>query len=817
MSASLQVVALISGGKDSLFSLLHCLQNGHRVVALANLHPPAGPTHPNHDASGSASVPKDDEEQDMNSFMYQTVGHQVIPWYADALGLPIYRREIQGSAVQAGRYYDTSEPRLRVDDETEDLFQLLQEVLGNHPEVNAVSSGAILSTYQRTRVDSIAIRLGLTPLAYLWQYPALPPPSARLDSLTGLLDDMAAAGCDARIIKIATGGMKETMLWSNVADPRTRSRLVAGMTPFYTGHEFWLRGAVLGEGGEYETLAADGPHPLWKKRLVFDHDQITTVTGEGGVYHTRLGGVATAEKEPESGQDEALVRVPELLDAQFIAVQSRVVSRTDDDDLAITNTTVSQSPTVFRPRQLPKAVMNISPADIILSNVIADDTGHDAASQMSQIVMQVKTYLSSVDPFTSTSHAVSALLLLSDMSDFVIVNPVYASLFLSGEPNPPARVTVAVDLPPHVKVSVSLVVSRSQRSQLRGLHVQSRSYWAPANIGPYSQAVSEPLAIDTEHSNVHDAARLEAVHVAGQIPLVPQSMEVLAGTFQEQGVLSLQHLWRIGQERGVDVWPWGVAFLPSTDHANVHAEAAYRVWFHAHIAASRTSDSGNSSEDEQDQDVWFAQHDLFSANGRTANATTCGDHLHLLPNDAVVDWSASVNPRCPPFLAVEVVSLPRDAPIEWWSLGIANIASPSSGASFTSRSFSWGAVANLVVAARHEEDSWAPSRVSFVSIVFSAGATAGNLPSFDRIMDDMELVDKPNMRQSSSVHATLFLSAQGSLQATEVLSSLGLDSAPAIVPCRRLWGSVSAADTDADLYGRPLQSVDAAVLLRLDG
>jgi len=37
------VIALVSGGKDSFFSLLHCAANGHRVVALANLHP-AKPT-----------------------------------------------------------------------------------------------------------------------------------------------------------------------------------------------------------------------------------------------------------------------------------------------------------------------------------------------------------------------------------------------------------------------------------------------------------------------------------------------------------------------------------------------------------------------------------------------------------------------------------------------------------------------------------------------------------------------------------------------------------------------------------------------------
>ncbi|KAH2141994.1 hypothetical protein KXV68_007084, partial [Aspergillus fumigatus] len=35
----LNVIALISGGKDSLYSILHCIRNGHKVVALANLYP----------------------------------------------------------------------------------------------------------------------------------------------------------------------------------------------------------------------------------------------------------------------------------------------------------------------------------------------------------------------------------------------------------------------------------------------------------------------------------------------------------------------------------------------------------------------------------------------------------------------------------------------------------------------------------------------------------------------------------------------------------------------------------------------------------
>jgi diphthine-ammonia ligase len=36
----MKVVALISGGKDSFHNMLKCVQNGHEIVALANLYPP---------------------------------------------------------------------------------------------------------------------------------------------------------------------------------------------------------------------------------------------------------------------------------------------------------------------------------------------------------------------------------------------------------------------------------------------------------------------------------------------------------------------------------------------------------------------------------------------------------------------------------------------------------------------------------------------------------------------------------------------------------------------------------------------------------
>lgn len=61
------------------------------------------------------------------------------------------------------------------------------------------------------------------------------------------------------------------------------------------------------------------------------------------------------------------------------------------------------------------------------------------------------------------------------------------------------------------------------------MHVQSRSHWAPANIGPYSQSVRVQ----------------NLIHVAGQIPLVPGSLEMVDGRIKAQCRLTLRHLKRL--------------------------------------------------------------------------------------------------------------------------------------------------------------------------------------------------------------------------------------------------------------------------------
>ncbi|KAF7252092.1 Diphthine--ammonia ligase [Varanus komodoensis] len=105
----MKVVALISGGKDSCYNMMHCVAAGHQIVALANLRP----------AENKEGI------DELDSYMYQTVGHHAIELYAEAMGLPLYRHTITGTGVATGKTYTRCK-----DDEVEDLYQLLKLIKG---------------------------------------------------------------------------------------------------------------------------------------------------------------------------------------------------------------------------------------------------------------------------------------------------------------------------------------------------------------------------------------------------------------------------------------------------------------------------------------------------------------------------------------------------------------------------------------------------------------------------------------------------------------------------------------------------------------
>ncbi|GAO13844.1 uncharacterized protein UV8b_03927 [Ustilaginoidea virens] len=676
----LNVIALISGGKDSFYSLLHCLHHGHRVVALANLFPcPAGSSRASASAPDATSQQHDqphDPPTDLNSFMYQTVGHEVVPLYAAATGLPLYRQPIAGRAVCLERDYEAQGDGAQGDeaqgDETESMLPLLRAVVSRHPEANALCSGAILSTYQRTRVESVALRLGLAPLSYLWKYPVLPPPPGRPADEAQLLRDMAAAGLEARIVKVASAGLDERHLWERVTSEAGARRVQASLRRFGAAD-----GASLGEGGEFETLVLDGPRALFTKRISIPERGRTAVPEGGGSAWLMLTGARVEDKPPDGGRDAPpppppSVRQPALLDALFQTVldslepgAASVAAHGRDHRSAL----MANKPPL---RAAPDA------ADSLHWAVAADPpppAGTSVQDETADVVDKVRALLSSNG--LQPGHITSVVVILRDMSDFPHVNRIYGGLF--AKPNPPARVTVSCgDLLPagrSVVVCVSVPRAAAAAASRGGLHVQSRSYWAPANIGPYSQAVETAAAAAAGG----EPTRLRAVFVAGQIPLVPASMALespsgAAGSLRRQAVLSLQHLWRVGSEMKVQCWASAVAYLArqqSEDAAREAAKLAGRAWVLAH-ASPTTLDSETSQTDPWDL--------KYNPQYRSLAATGADSHPSRLP-----DWSV-YTPRqrgepsscVPPVFSAEVESLPRGSLVEWHAhAGLKDIAEGS--------------------------------------------------------------------------------------------------------------------------------------------
>ena len=722
MAKSLNVIALISGGKDSFLSMLHCLHNNHRVIALANLHP---------------SQPS--ETSDLNSYMYQTVGHAVIPLYEHALGLPLYRRQISGSAINTERDYEpaSSSDALR-EDETESLLLLLADIIKAHPEANAVCSGAIQSSYQRTRVESVAIRLGLIPLSYLWQYPCLPIPTP---SEVGLLEDVAAVGLDARIVKVASGGIDEDFLWGSLQDEDLRKKLEKSVARF--------GGSVLGEGGEYETIVVDGPGDTWKRRLEIGENVRKAARGEGGdCWINFTPGSVVVERDGQVAQSTRL-NIPRTWDpvfGQLFGTQNEAIKLADGYAASVIERLNATETCV------PRESINKIRSTWTLNNVHGMNFGMNTEEEMHAIK---ENLLDSFERYgLSIDDVVFTMIILRSMEDFASVNRAYSKLF--NKPNPPARLTVACgdSLPKYINISIYLRLDTGARRSRLGLHVQSRSYWAPANIGPYSQAIAVPLAKDGNGAS--------AVYTAGQIPLVSHTMETYGINNQQdpeseliifwgQTCLALQHLWRVSKSTEVTWWTYGIAFFVGETDWDVGRKASltWLAWKKLHEPALWKNEDIPSENDELD--LWDKKY---------GGQTTFSDGKKEVPLPAFqlrrpaeqYMLRSGSNTEMPAFFAMQVDGLPRGCKVEWHAPGLA-------GAKV---SFTTFVVEEIVF---HQ---------CYVPEYRRAIATA-SLPAPISLEHFFYLIEAASIMLGSRPHTTVY-------------STRAIATGAHIVPCKSIWG-----------------------------
>ncbi|XP_057364617.1 uncharacterized protein LOC130685341 [Daphnia carinata] len=468
----MRTVALISGGKDSCYNILQCIAAGHEIVALANLHPPS-----NND--NGYNTPLVDE---MDSYMYQTVGHDAIALYSEATGLPLYRETIRGKSVHQGSDYIFSSQ----EDEVEDLYRLLVRVK-EAEAVEAVSVGAILSNYQRVRVENVCSRLGLVSLSYLWQR-----------DQEELLEEMIKSGMNAILIKVAALGL----------DPKKH----LGRSLQHCQHELIkLKGKfglnVCGEGGEYETLTLDCP--IFRKVIVVEESETVLHSKDpfAPVAYLKFPKLSLADKEPSSTLDFDLVRKPE--DFCRIELDSHYDEKPPD---------VSPD-RVFKNADMVSFLgSSQSNSGIIFISGLVVDSESDFKDVMNVLQGIIENHGSDMKAL------LSVCLYVRDMADYPRINNIYGQYF---DLNPPARVCVEVPIACYAIIEASATLSVDLK---RSLHVQSISHWAPANIGPYSQCVLTG----------------DLFAMSGQIGLIPGSMSFpKPANFVAECRLALRHVARV--------------------------------------------------------------------------------------------------------------------------------------------------------------------------------------------------------------------------------------------------------------------------------
>lgn len=195
---------LFSGGKDSVMSLYHALSDGHDVAYILSM------------------VSKRDD-----SYMYHVPNIHMTKLSSESLGIPLLQWDTSGVEEK------------ELDDLREALLFLKNE------GVEGIYSGALFSTYQRSRIDSICDDLGLKSVSPLWH----------VDPLEYMLE-ILELGFKVIISGVFAAGLDESWL-GRVIDKEALDELIVIADKYRINLAF--------EGGEAETFVLDGP--IFKKSI----------------------------------------------------------------------------------------------------------------------------------------------------------------------------------------------------------------------------------------------------------------------------------------------------------------------------------------------------------------------------------------------------------------------------------------------------------------------------------------------------------------------------------------------------------------------
>ncbi|MHA1603087.1 MAG: TIGR00289 family protein [Candidatus Freyarchaeota archaeon] len=197
----MNVAVLFSGGKDSSYVIQWCIERSYNIKALVSIFP-----------------------QRSDSYMYHVPNVELTELQAKAADLPHITRYSSGVK----------------EEEIGDLVSVLQTL-----DIDGIVSGAVASEYQRSRLDLVSKKLGLSNITPLWHR----NPIMMIESMIRLNFNIIFSGVYAL-------GFNKNWLGRRLDEAVLRELI-----------ELNKRYGIdlAGEGGEYETLVLDAP--FFKKTI----------------------------------------------------------------------------------------------------------------------------------------------------------------------------------------------------------------------------------------------------------------------------------------------------------------------------------------------------------------------------------------------------------------------------------------------------------------------------------------------------------------------------------------------------------------------
>jgi len=229
----MKLASLVSGGKDSLYALYLAKKQGHKIETLISF-----------------------ESENTESYMFHIPNIRLVKTISGLVEIPLIRVPTKGIKEK----------------ELDDIRSVLEKAKSFG--VQGVTTGAIASNYQKSRIDKICSELGLESIAPFWGR-----------SQEEVLREMISAGFVPVIASVGAPPLDKSWLGRTID-----SACISELSEMHEKHGI----NVMGEGGEYCTLVVDCPLYKSHRIVIQESEKLWDESSKSGVM--KINKISLEEK-----------------------------------------------------------------------------------------------------------------------------------------------------------------------------------------------------------------------------------------------------------------------------------------------------------------------------------------------------------------------------------------------------------------------------------------------------------------------------------------------------------------------------------------